>query len=72
MRKVDPLLVAIALSVTLCLGTVSYVVGSILTDPHPSAPVPYSSDPHVAQETLDTIRLGEQVGSGQYRPARHR
>ena len=60
MRKLDPLAVALALAVTGALGTVAYVVGSILADP-PTATVPWSDDRAEAQETLDLIRRGQRV-----------
>jgi hypothetical protein len=61
MRRLDPLAVALALAVTVALGTVAYVVGSILADPHPPAPVPWSADPAEAQETYDLIQRGVRV-----------
>jgi hypothetical protein len=61
MRKLDPLAVALALTVTGALGTVAYVVGSILSDERPRTPVPYSTDRAEAQKTLDLIRRGQRV-----------
>jgi len=57
MRKLDPLAVALALAVTGALGTVAYVVGSILSDP-PTSTVPWSDDRAEAQETWETIQRG--------------
>jgi hypothetical protein len=58
MRKLDPLAVALALTVTGALGTVAYVVGSMLSDERPHTPVPYSTDRAEAQETWETIQRG--------------
>jgi hypothetical protein len=60
MRKLDPLAVALSLSVAIALGTVAYVVGSILSDP-PTSPVPWSADRHTAQENLDLVQRGVRV-----------
>ena len=61
MRRLDPLALALAAAVAVALGTVAYVVGSILADPHPPAPVPWSADPVKAQETFDLIQRGVRV-----------
>ena len=60
MRKLDPLALALAFAVTAALGTVAYVVGSILADP-PTSPVPWSADPLQARETLDLVQRGVRV-----------
>jgi hypothetical protein len=61
MRKLDPLAVALSLSVAIALGTVAYVVGSILADPHPPAPIPWSDDRGEALERWHTIQRGVRV-----------